>query len=155
MNRIEYRFRDRSRWGSGPWQDEPDKVQWPDEATGLPCLAVRGPGGHWCGYVGVAEGHRCFKVDCDGVDADVHGGLTFASLCAEDGEHGICHIPGSGEPDHVWWLGFDCAHLCDISPEWSEYGRSRWRDYDAVYRDLPYVQRECARLAAQLAQQAA
>ena len=25
---------DKSAWGDGPWQDEPDKEQWPDEATG-------------------------------------------------------------------------------------------------------------------------
>jgi hypothetical protein len=32
---------DKSSWGNGPWQTEPDKAQWQDEETGLPCLAVR------------------------------------------------------------------------------------------------------------------
>jgi hypothetical protein len=46
----EYRTIDKSAWGPGPWTDEPDKVQWTDTATGLPCLAKRNPrGGHWCG----------------------------------------------------------------------------------------------------------
>lgn len=33
-------------WGTGPWVGEPDKAQWEDETTGLPCLALRyGPRG--------------------------------------------------------------------------------------------------------------
>ena len=29
---------------------------------------------------------------------------------------GICHIPDQGEPDDVWWLGFDCLHGGDLAP---------------------------------------
>ncbi len=43
MEKIEYRTVDKTGWGEGPWQSEPDKRQWQDEATGLPCLIVRGP----------------------------------------------------------------------------------------------------------------
>jgi hypothetical protein len=32
---------DKSYWGEGPWQHEPDKMQWTDDDTGLPCLIVR------------------------------------------------------------------------------------------------------------------
>ena len=49
MQRIEYRTIDKSQWGEGPWQDEPDKIQWQDEETGLPCLIVRGHMGFLCG----------------------------------------------------------------------------------------------------------
>lgn len=56
METIEYRTADKSQWGEGPWTAEPDKRQWRDEATGLPCLIVRGPHGAFCGYVGVAGG---------------------------------------------------------------------------------------------------
>jgi hypothetical protein len=38
MKAIEYLFLDKSEWGAGPWQIEPDKVQWQDNETGLPCL---------------------------------------------------------------------------------------------------------------------
>lgn len=49
---------DKKEWGPGPWQSEPDKVEWRDEKTGLPCLAVRhSEHGNWCGYVGVHKGH--------------------------------------------------------------------------------------------------
>lgn len=50
---------DKSDWGDGAWQSEPDKVQWRDEATGAPCLALRAEvTGAWCGYVGIPKGHR-------------------------------------------------------------------------------------------------
>lgn len=57
----------RDPWPEGPWMDEPDKVQWQDEATGLACLAVRGPLGSWCGYVGVGKAHPLHGIgygDC-------------------------------------------------------------------------------------------
>jgi hypothetical protein len=47
---------------SGDWMGEPDKAQWPDPSTGLPCLAVRNRFGVWCGYVGVSPGHRYYQV---------------------------------------------------------------------------------------------
>jgi hypothetical protein len=36
---------DKSEWGPGAWQGEPDTGQWTDEAAGLPCLAKRQPHG--------------------------------------------------------------------------------------------------------------
>lgn len=62
MKTLEYRTIDKSPWGAGPWDIEPDKMQWRDEATGLPCLIVRNHGGAWCGYVGVADGHPLYRV---------------------------------------------------------------------------------------------
>lgn len=94
----EWQSVDKSAWGAGPWQQEPDKVQWVDEATGLDCLLVRGPHGSWCGYVGVTESHPWFGVDYSGCPqqcsedwcshrpesrVEVHGGLTFSSFCHE------------------------------------------------------------------------
>jgi hypothetical protein len=90
-----------------------------------------------------------FRVDYGTPDIDVHGGLTFADMCqgqAESGK-GICHVPGEGEPDHVWWFGFDCAHAGDLCPAYE--GRYRWND-GSRYRDIDYVKRECTQLAAQL-----
>ena len=151
MQTLEWRFVDMSAWPDGEWQSEPDKIQWQDRVTELPCLAVRHPrGGYWCGYVGVTKDHPAFEKDYDNVDVDVHGGLTFAAHCQADTETGICHIPEAGEPDDVWWFGFDCAHLGDTSPGFV----ARWgRDSDhGFYKNLAYVQQECAQLAKQLAQ---
>lgn len=55
---------DKTGWGYGPWMNERDKIQWVDDATDLDCLMVRVPDtGHWCGYVGVAEGHPFFEKE--------------------------------------------------------------------------------------------
>lgn len=83
MKTIEYHYIDKSTWGDGPWQTEPDKVQFQDEATGLPCLVVRGPvTGAWCGYVGITEGHPEFGKDYHEIKlpVGVHGGLTFSDF---------------------------------------------------------------------------
>lgn len=161
MKTLQFTTIDRAAkgWPSGEWDGEPDKVQWPDEATGLPCLAVRNRHhGNWCGYVGVTEGHRCFGKDWDGTgDLDVHGGITFGGHCQPGSEEsGICHLPDPGEPDHVWWLGFDCAHAWDHSPDDVKRAEERGGIWaiasDSSYRTLAYVQSQCRKLAEQLAQ---
>lgn len=150
MQTKAYHTVDKSDWEQGPWTDEPDKMQWPDEETGLPCLIVRGPSGALCGYVGVAEGHPAFKRDYDEVyslaDIEVHGGLTYADMCqpSDDESRGICHLPDPGERDHVWWLGFDCAHAGDVCPKYDS-------KFDGdVYRSISYVKGHCGHLAHQL-----
>lgn len=164
METMEWTTIDRAaeRWPSGAWDGEPDKVQWQDEATGLPCLAVRQPhSGHWCGYVGVVEGHKAFQKGYGDVDVNVHGGLTYSDFCQPHGDEagkGICHIPGPGEPDRVWWLGFDCAHHNDHSPRDAMYAQERSEecfqlDSRGPYRTLQYVKNEVTNLAEQLAAQ--
>src|SRR5688572_7588915 len=115
METREYRTMDKATWPPGPWQHEPDKAQWQDPATGLPCLIVRNSSGALCGYVGVSKGHPLFEVGYQGADdydLSCHGGLTYSEHCqpSTDEALGICHVPAPGEPDHVWWFGFDCAH---------------------------------------------
>lgn len=162
METREYRYVDKSTWDRGEWDNEPDKVQWQDKATGLPCLMVRGPSGALCGYVGVPEGHPYFEKEYNDellYDLRVHGGgLTFSDHCIENNkEHGICHVPAPGEPDHVWWLGFDCAHAFDLSPATiailRKYQKEKWvKAFQGdVYRNLQYVKNECRKLARQLA----
>jgi len=150
---------DKRPWGAGPWQDEPDRVEW--EHAGLPCLALRNHYGNWCGYAAVPPGHPLHRKPYDEVDVSVHGGLTYASLCAD----AICHVPKPGEPEDVWWFGFDCGHAGDFSPQMHAFLSSRGRreqPYDhagavaagrfdvEVYRTLDYVQDETNHLAEQL-----
>lgn len=138
----------------GPWDNEPDKKQWLDPKTGYPCLIVRGPMGALCGYVGVGKDHPCFEKECDEVNVSVHGGLTFADRCQESGA--ICHIVERGEDDKVWWLGFDCLHLGDLSPgmeyirQRPEYEQFRHMGERDSYKDIGYVTNECRSLALQL-----
>src|SRR5438067_12443361 len=115
---------EKRKWGPGPWQDEPDRVDF--EHAGLPCLILRGPVGAWCGYAAVPPGHplhgkgysELYDYETEsGIDIRVHGGLTYAGACSGD----ICHVPRLGEPDDVWWFGFDCSHAGDLAPESEAY----------------------------------
>src|SRR3990167_762358 len=102
MQTKEYTFIDRSKWPTGEWSGEPDKVQWQDQETGLPCIAKRNVDmGFWCGYVGISEDHPLFGKSYEDIDINcIHGGLTFSGLCEhDDNEHGICHVPDVGKPD--------------------------------------------------------
>lgn len=163
MTKRAYTTIDKTEWGPGPWNTEPDKTQWVDEPTGLDCLAVRNPHmGNWCGYVGLPPEHPWHGKTYDDLDIDVHGGLTYSEACDENAteEHGICHVPDPGRPDDVWWLGFDCGHAHDTMPGL----RARERALGLpemppmpgppgpTYKPLAYVQAECASLARQLAQ---
>lgn len=138
---------DKSAWGEGAWQSEPDHKNWNDAATGLPCIAHRNPhSGFWCGYVAVNPGHPAHSMDYDYVDVEVHGGLTYASECYGK----ICHVPAPGEPDDVWWLGFDCGHAGDLIPAHNDETKAIFVGYGETYKPLPYVESECASLALQL-----
>lgn len=135
---------DRTDWPKGQWDKEPDKIQWMDKATGLPCLIVRNSFGALCGYVGVSKGHPYFEKHYDEADVSAHGGLTFADHC-----HGnICHTVENGEDDNVWWLGFDCAHCHDAAP-----GMYRFTPNSSkfgTYRTLKWVKWHTRKLALQL-----
>lgn len=177
METIEYRdVVNKARWPRGPWDSEPDKRQWADPATGLPCMIKRHPGtGNWCGYVGVPEGHPAYEVGYSesisvvavepitvtipvvgspavraAIDAiKIHDGLSFSDRCEKGDVPAklICHIPAPGEPDKVWWFGFSCGGTFDYMPG----TREGFVDDRIEYRPQAYVEAECAKLARQLA----
>lgn len=155
METIEYQNNelDKKSWGEGPWLNEPDKKQWMDEETKLPCLIVRGPVGALCGYVGVTKDHPYYGLDyLDIEDIDVHGGLTFANRCNDntDESTGICHK--SDDPSDVWWLGFDCAHAGDLCPSINAMRDSMNlpQPMAEAYRDFEYVTAQVEWLASQI-----
>ncbi len=152
---------DRTGWGAGPWDDEPDYETW-RTAVGYPAIARRvgrNFAGHWCGYVAVPPGHPWHKQGYDDIRTaegewpDVHGGLTYAEFC--NPKAGVCHVPAPGEPEDVWWLGFDCAHSADFRPGdgvyWRSHGHPEWArpEFGETYKTLAYVKAECERLAQQ------
>ena len=96
----------------------------------------------------------------------MHGGLTYVDHCQEGEDEAvtICHIPAPGEPDNVWWAGFDCAHAGDLSPAneallrktdptWEKRRTMYTGVLKEVYRALPYVRAQCEDLAAQIHQE--
>jgi len=141
-------------WGPGPWQNEPDRVDW--RHVGLPCFIQRNDHmGNWCGYVGVPPGHPAWEKFYDDVNVDVHGGLTYANKCSGH----LCHEPLPGEPNNVWWLGFDMAHAFDYVPGMAAtVKKSMPERYDYAglhsmeeYKTLEYARAETNQLAEQLA----
>ena len=156
MEDMEWTFPD-LKLPPGPWRDEPDKMQWTDQCTGLPCLIVRNSSGALCGYVGVPPEHPWFGVWYSDVDADVHGGLTFSATCSPAGEADpggphVCHLTAPDEPP-VWWQGFDCAHMGDVLPR-RMWGVTLFETH-ATYRGIDYVRAECTKLARQAREAAA
>lgn len=140
----------------GPWHDEPDRLEF--DHAGFTCLLLRNAA--WCGYVAVPPGHpwhgknyddvRTVNADGDEDWPDVHGGLTYSGECSGH----ICHVPKPGEPDDVWWVGFDCNHHGDLSMSTLWMGvrypdSSLWGGRGESYRDVEYVRWQTERLAAQ------
>lgn len=148
---------DGMQWGPGPWMDEPDRIDW--HYKGLPCKIQRNPQiGNLCGYVGVAPGHPWFRMPHHEIPAEVHGSLSYGQTC-EENPH-ICHVPQPGEPDHVYWIGFDCAHGFDFTPSRSD---TRFFNQDPLYvealkllrshesyKTVAYVRSEVEQLADQV-----
>jgi hypothetical protein len=141
---------DKTGWGDGPWQNEADHVEF--RHLGFPCIVHRVEShGGLCGYVAVPPGHPWHGVDFERDSREdgptVHGGVTYADRCTGP----VCHVPAPGEPDDVWWIGFDCAHAGDISPALNKHHDMRWGvlAIGEEYRTVEYVRAECTRLAEQ------
>lgn len=134
----------RELWGEGPWVDEPDRYEF--RHKGLPCLVTRHPVmGHLCGYVAVPPGHPWHGKSNPPVYC--HGGATYADSCLGR----VCHVPEPGEPEDVWWFGFDCGHGFDLCPLMANnpIGKLLGSSGNA-YRDFVYVKMTVRALAEQL-----
>lgn len=147
-------FENRDNWPSGPWDTEPDRVQfW---HAGLPCLLIRGPFGSWNGYVGLLalpDFHPLFGDYYGDLPFDAHGGLTYSGLDWE-----VQHIRwyGEGAPSGpVWYVGFDTNHFGDLAPGVLALLQSTHLHRPVLahgtYRDLNYVRQQVEELADQIA----
>ncbi len=116
----EYRTADKSEWGDGPWQNEPDKMQWVDEATGLPCLIVRNRSGALCGYAGVPNTHPWYKKQYndpieqrrDPTDIPVEGAPFGAMVAAILGEESFEEYATTVEGNVRVHGGLSYSDLC-------------------------------------------
>lgn len=108
MKLIDYKCIDKTLWARGPWDGEPDKRQWTDEATGLPCLIVRGNSGALCGYVGVRKDHPAYGKAFYAISVDAQWQLSYSCWDRDNGyDLSICH--GGADAQDIWWLGFCCG----------------------------------------------
>jgi hypothetical protein len=128
---------DKSTWGDGPWQTEPDRVEW--IFHGVPCLMIRHASwGSWNGYAGVEPGHKWHGKDRAETECNAHGGITYCGPVDE-------YLQMLSKPrsfKNVWWIGFDTGHAFDLMPgmraSLSIIGMESLHIGD-IYRDLPYV----------------
>jgi hypothetical protein len=166
----------KSHWPPGPWQDEPDRLEWKDERTGLACKILREMRlGQLNGYVGVPPTHPYsgwqFSDDIKLAPGDLKDstindvGIFEAFIYAMRGADERGTIPlGMTLKTHrgitfsgqmindaaaLWWFGFDCGHCDDLSPGMLSMRMSLPHQ---VYRDLDYVKKEVTALAFQLRQ---
>lgn len=114
---------------------------------GHDCICVFNRNGFRCGYVSTT-----LRRDYDDFDIDCHCGLTFGGT-----------LPEAYEPKEVFYIGFDCGHVCDgIDTELAyEYGlvdeieREYFKESfgylsDYPVRDVDYVEEQCKKIADQL-----
>jgi hypothetical protein len=97
---------DRSHWGKGEWDNEPDQLWWIDDKTQLACLVRRSLMGDFCGYVGVSEAHFLHNIEPEPGLISHQWTVTAGQLGAE----------GTDFPDDLWWFGFRCGQALDLTP---------------------------------------
>jgi hypothetical protein len=144
---------DKSDWGDGPWQTEPDRVDF--IAEGFACLMLRHDHhGHWCAYVGVPSDHPAYGKEYGDVDVEFHGDLNYAKKCND----AVCHVPAPGMPEDVWWLGGHFAHCWDYPPGLMTRLKETLAELPGglrqIYRDQAYVRDQTLFLARQLREMA-
>lgn len=130
---------DRTNWGPGPWDNEPDQVAW-TTGVGYPGLINRGDiTGALNGYVCVPKGHPFFGKRYGQIEGqlEVHDGVTFAAGFA----------PGREVRPDEWWIGFSGGGTWGHKPAMK---MSRGLIPDEVYRDLAYITLQTELLARQL-----
>lgn len=167
---------DKTQWGEGPWQHEPDTKNWTDPVTGYKCHIARNPVGSLCGYVQIPKDHPWHGRDYDGETDEEDNRDPNSPNAQLDTHHGLTwseNYPGGlDEPEDLngWWFGFDCSHMGDISPqlealhqklaaedprvqkilEDKQASYERFPEMRATYKTIEYVENECANLAKQL-----
>lgn len=121
---------------------EPDRRLWRTK-VGLLALVLRHERyGHLCGYVELPEGQTAFPDEAEywSFGLECHGGLTF---------HGQFKAEMGGT-EGAYWVGYDCNHSWDLSPNppgdiWELFKRP-----EAEYRTFAYCEAECENLARQI-----
>lgn len=161
MTTAEYHnLEDKTGWGNGPWQKEPDLLLWVDALSGLQCMIARSHGGHLCGYVAVPPGHPLHGNNTRDVDLDAHGGINYSQGFAMSD---FRVDPPLTDTTPFWWLGFDCGHSWDYSPAMAAHFKHLAEQLDRPilssldmfnqpqrYCIIEYVKEEVTDLAAQV-----
>lgn len=79
---------------------------------------------------------------------NAHGGITYTNMCQGD----VCH-PVDNDDEHVWWIGFDCAHLNDICPVYIKNLNNfelLSQVSNSTYKNIRYVENQITNLAKEI-----
>jgi hypothetical protein len=163
--------------GSGPWDDEADKIAWVDAETGLGCIMLRQENGTLSGYVSIGPDHPLFGYAVDALPIDfatcIHGGITYARACEVNRfarkAHGkpraerytVCHVTRVRMVQDyrtVQTTEDEFAHEdlwwlgfdTDHPGDFVPKGREVDRRRGDVYRDQAFVYAHCIELARRL-----
>ena len=138
---------DKSSWGPGPWQQEPDRIEWRGKRP-LPLFdsTRRIWGSMWlCRGTGKPPWYMMYYNE---VPAEVHGGLTYGDMCRPESH--ICHTKTKDDFE-PYWLGFDTGHFGDLCPganaTYAHLGGGTL--FPGRYRDVGYVKAEIENLLEQ------
>lgn len=135
---------DKTQWGPGPWQTEPDHLHVWDR--GFIELIERNPGmGNLCGYLGVFPGHPWHGLSLAQLNelAEPHGGFSWSAENCSD----VVGLSTKKAAGH-WFVGFDCGHAWDLSPGMRKYYSHLSKldvqamERDQVYRSWNFVRAE-------------
>lgn len=157
---------DRTGWPPGPWDSEPDEMEWVDEKTGYACMIRRNQMGSLCGYVEVPKKHPYYGFYYSSADPRIRSlreRVTIAWYALRGRRpsqdpydnrldvvidvHGGLTYAGNRTDDERWFFGFDCSHAGDFSPRSETFYNPVGEE---IYKDIVYVRHECAKLARQL-----
>lgn len=148
-------------WAAGPWRAEPDRVQWTDPLSDLPCLITRHPEyGCLLGYVAVPPGDPLHGAAAEQVPVVVPRTITFTGPTADLGTLSPADIPPC-DMAAPWWIGFGAFSAWDAYPGdtamWNLLGVAGGDIHQgaakpiAEYRSIAYMTAGCRLLAMQLA----
>jgi hypothetical protein len=130
MKTYKIQYREYKDFKKGSWDQEPDLYIERDENYWI-LIKRTFHNGNLCGYVSISK-TKLRKIKLENLS--VHGGITF--------ENDWNEIEGFWKKD-TKFLGFDTAHLGDLSPKVNYFS-------EGVYRDFDYVLSECKKLKAQI-----
>jgi hypothetical protein len=134
----------RSRWGPGPWQDEPDYDHL--VVAGLPCQLHRNSFSSWTGQVGLSKGHKLYEVwsgEEIARQVQVQGKVQMAFWLG-----GHEYTPPANGHSGTWWVHVDFT-MFGQAP--ADYGPNLPKLRSWQYWSFKDAQTEIGRLAEQLA----
>lgn len=141
----------RALYGPGPWDGEPDRVEFAHETESIrcgpdfrrhniniPCVIHRRPDGAWAGYVQLPAMSHAPAL----ASFHVHGGISFYAVSD-------CYPWLPQLPKGAGWIGFDCAHP-GFHHDQIPMAQIPKRGPQMIYRDVAFVTAEARKLAEQV-----